>query len=116
MLDRRLLEFVAGLPPEQLVRGKWTRWLMRRAMGGILPADLCWQEDKSDPVRSEQGLSVARHALGLIGQQLAAAAPALPTRSCYVDMPRLLQRLRPESLQQHPLVGDLLRTVQFLDF
>ena len=115
MLDRRLLEFVAGLPPEQFVREKWKRWLMRRAMRGILPADLCWQEDKSDPVRSEQGLSVARHTLGLIGQQLA-AAPALPTRSRYVDMPRLLRRLRPESLQQHPKVGDLLRTVQFLDF
>lgn len=115
LLDRRLLEFVAGLPPEQLVRGKWKRWLMRRTMEGILPADLCWQQDKSDPVRSEQGLSVARQTLGLIGQQLA-AAPALPTRSRYVDMPRLLQRLRPESLQQNPKVGDLLRTVQFLDF
>jgi asparagine synthase (glutamine-hydrolysing) len=115
MLDRRLLEFVAGLPSEQLVGGKWRRWLMRRATEGILPDDLRWHEDKSDPVGWQQGMSVAQQTLGLIGQQLA-AAPALPTRARYVDMPRLLQRLRPESVQESRTVAYLLKTVQFLDF
>ena len=60
-------------------------------------------------------MSVVRQTLGLIGQQLA-AAPAVPTRSHYVDMPRLLQRLQPESLEEGSRVGYLLNTVQFLDF
>ena len=115
MLDRRLLEFVVGLPSEQLVHGRWKRWLMRRAMEGILPAALRWHEDKHDPLRVEQGKSVIRQTLGLIGRQLA-AAPDLPTRAQYVDMPRLMQQLRPESLKERSRLGYLLKTVQFLDF
>ena len=32
LLDRRVLEFALGLPPEQFRRGRWSRWLMRHAV------------------------------------------------------------------------------------
>ena len=115
MLDRRLLEFVAGLPPEQFIRGKWKRWIMRTAMAGILPQEMCWHQDKSDPVRVEQAIATIQKTLGIVGEQLAQATTA-PSRARYLDMPRLREQLRPEVLAQNQRLGDLLRAVQFLDF
>jgi asparagine synthase (glutamine-hydrolysing) len=36
-LDRRLMEFCLALPPDQKIRGGWTRVVLRRAMEGRLP-------------------------------------------------------------------------------
>ena len=55
LLDRRMLEFALGLPPDQFRRGRWTRWLMRHALsspgsegaaGAPLPAEICWNPSK----------------------------------------------------------------------
>lgn len=46
--DRLLVEFCLALPPEQKIRQGWTRLVMRRAMGGILPAEVQWRGGKSD--------------------------------------------------------------------
>ena len=94
LLDRRLLEFALGLPPEQFRRGGRNRWLMRHAAQSLLPPELCWRLAKadghliilpSDAVIEEEVSSVARRALE------AGAAP--PARTRYVDMPRLLASL-----------------------
>lgn len=46
--DRRLIEFCAGLPPEQKFNDGWTRVVMRRAMEGILPHAIQWRAAKSN--------------------------------------------------------------------
>ena len=48
LLDRRLVEFALGRPPEVFC-GPPTRFLMRCAVSGLLPGEVCWCEDKSDP-------------------------------------------------------------------
>ena len=39
-LDRRLIEFCAGIPAGQLLRNGWTRSIERRSMSGLLPPDI----------------------------------------------------------------------------
>ena len=51
LLDRRVLELALGLPPEQYRRGRWSRWLMRRALDPVLPTEVCWNTEKRDPAR-----------------------------------------------------------------
>ena len=94
LLDRRLLEFALGLPPEQFRRGGWGRWLMRHAGQSLLPPELCWRLGKADghllvvpsnDVVKEEVSSVVRRALE--------AGAASPARTRYVDMPRLLASL-----------------------
>ena len=95
LLDRRLLEFALGLPPEQFLRGKWNRWLMRHAAQSLLPPDACWRLAKDDAhLFFEQPADVHEVVLSAILQALEAGAAASPTRMRYVDMPRLLASLR----------------------
>ena len=90
LLDRRLLEFALGLPPEQFRRGNTSRWLMRHAAQSLLPSDCCRRLAKDDarmlldvPEDMEAGVLLAvRRALE--------AGSAAPTRTRYVDMSRLL--------------------------
>ncbi|WP_263784458.1 asparagine synthase (glutamine-hydrolyzing) [Salinibacter grassmerensis] len=46
--DKRLVEFCLALPPEQKIRWGWDRFVMRRAMEGVLPSAVQWREDKGD--------------------------------------------------------------------
>lgn len=46
--DKRLVEFCLSLPPQQKMFRGWTRMVMRRAMDGILPAEIQWRGGKSD--------------------------------------------------------------------
>jgi asparagine synthase (glutamine-hydrolysing) len=52
--DVRLLEFCLGVPPDQWVRGDRDRWLMRRALEGLVPPDLQWSRR-----RGQQGADIA---------------------------------------------------------
>lgn len=47
-LDRRLMELCLALPPDQKLRDGWTRAVLRRAMGGILPEKVRWRPDKAN--------------------------------------------------------------------
>ncbi len=40
LLDHRLVEFAATLPPGMLLRGGTTKWIFKEAMRGILPDDI----------------------------------------------------------------------------
>jgi asparagine synthase (glutamine-hydrolysing) len=46
-LDRRLVEFLLSIPPEQIYRAGTTKWLLRRAMDGILPNIIRLRRDKT---------------------------------------------------------------------
>lgn len=45
-LDRRLLEFVLSLPPEQMQHDGWPKVILRRAMAGLLPDTVRWRVGK----------------------------------------------------------------------
>lgn len=113
LLDRRLLEFVAGVPPEQFIGTGTTRWLMRNALQGLLPAEVLWHTDKSDPIRTSHLRSVVHAALSDLGLRLDSEAIA-PARRRYVDLPRFQRALRPEEIGRHRM-NPLLRTLRFLE-
>ncbi len=46
--DKRLVEFCMALPWQQKRRRGWTKTILRRAMGGILPESLCWRRGWED--------------------------------------------------------------------
>lgn len=47
-LDRRLMELCLALPADQKLRDGWTRAVLRRAMGGILPEKVRWRPGKAN--------------------------------------------------------------------
>ena len=115
LLDRRLLEFALGLPPEQFLRGQWNRWLMRHALRGVLPTSILWERSKNDPARFDPMFNAFAEALPLVRQRLEALA-APPSRAQYVDMPRLLERLDAERFRAEPRWASIQAALQFLDF
>jgi asparagine synthase (glutamine-hydrolysing) len=46
--DRRLIEFCLGLPARFKIRDGYTRWILRKAMDGILPPEVQWRPGKSN--------------------------------------------------------------------
>ena len=46
--DRRLIEFCLGLPARFKIRDGYTRWILRKAMEGLLPPKVQWRVDKSN--------------------------------------------------------------------
>jgi asparagine synthase (glutamine-hydrolysing) len=45
-LDHRLIEYVFSLPASLKIKNGWTKWLLRRAMEGILPDEIRLRKDK----------------------------------------------------------------------
>ena len=115
LLDRRLLEFALGLPPEQFRRGGWGRWLMRYALAPVLPPDVLWSEDKADPAREEPMVDAIAGALPAVRREVAARAGRL-ARARYVDVPRLLERLDPERFRARPRLAAINSALHVLDF
>jgi asparagine synthase (glutamine-hydrolysing) len=46
-MDKRLIEFCLALPPNQKLNQGWSRVIMRRAMGGVLPEQIRWRGGKT---------------------------------------------------------------------
>ena len=115
LLDRRLLEFALGLPPEQYRRGRWSRWLMRHALGAVLPPEVCWNPDKADPARIEPLFDAFAGALPALERILTTRAEP-PSRARYVDMPRLLERLDAGRFRTNPWFLPTWKALQLLDF
>jgi len=83
--DRRLVEFCLALPADQKLREGWTRWVLRRAMEGVLPREIQWRGSKSDLSGSfNRGLREFERAR--LDEVLLRPPGAL---ECYVDIPRL---------------------------
>ena len=113
LLDRRLLEFALGLPPEQFRRGLWTRWIMRYGLREVLPREVCWYRSKGDPARAEMWTEAFAQALPTVERLLAERPPA---RAGYVDMPRLREHLDPDRFRASPYRAPLRKALHILDF
>jgi asparagine synthase (glutamine-hydrolysing) len=113
LLDRRLVEFALGLPPEHFLHRGQSRCFARQALAGLLPPAVVWNHDKTDPVRSQRLQEVIPKALVALGQRML-ASPTLPARAQYLDTPRLLQRLTSGVPIDLIEVGSLWHAVQFL--
>jgi asparagine synthase (glutamine-hydrolysing) len=93
--DLRLVRFALSLPHEQLVRGGWTKFVLRNAMSGRLPEQVRWRRGKEH----------------LGGQYIAAALTA--ERGNWAETidrqgPLLDQWVRPESLDQAKVLASVL--------
>ena len=113
LLDRRLLEFALGLPPEQFRRGRWDRWLMRSALRSVLPSAVCWNQSKTDPARFEPMMEALARAVPAIRQEIIARAETMP-RTRYVNVPRLLNHLDADRLRTRGGLGAGGRALAFL--
>jgi asparagine synthase (glutamine-hydrolysing) len=47
-LDRRLVEFSLAIPSDQKLSDGWTRFVLRKAMDGIVPPEVLWRLRKAD--------------------------------------------------------------------
>jgi asparagine synthase (glutamine-hydrolysing) len=45
-LSHELVEFVFSLPAKFKIRNGWTKWLLRKVMEEVLPAEITWRRDK----------------------------------------------------------------------
>ena len=118
LLDRRVLEFALGLPPEQYRRGRWGRWLMRHALDPVLPPEVCWNPSKRDPARFESIRDAfAEEAIVGVRGMIEERDGAL-SRSRYLDLPRLVQALDPECWRTggRRTRSPVLNALRFLDF
>lgn len=116
LLDKRIVEFALGLPPELFRRGLWNRWLMRKAAARMLPKAVAWNPSKDDPSRLEVLRSASKEAMAQIGQQLRTQTVS-PSRAIYLDMPRLLADLSPDALAKGKgRLEKLWQALLFLDF
>jgi len=88
---------------------------MRTAMEGVLPNEVAWNPDKTDPARSVNAIPLMRSAIAEVGRELA-VRPTAPSRAAYLEMPRLLADLSPDALGGTRKFGKRLHALQFLDF
>ena len=124
LLDRRVLEFALGLPPDQFRRGPWNRWLMRHALSSpgpgngpdaVLPDALCWDAIKRDPARRNALIDAIVGALPAVRRTLAARATP-PSRAHYIDMPRLLEDLDADRTRLRQRFQPICNALLLLDF
>ena len=112
LLDRRLLDFALGLPPEQYRRGPWSRWLMRHALRAVLPPAVCWNRRKADPVRVEAVTRARVEALSEARRTVASRATP-PARSRYLDAAGLDDALERAATDSDAMLGNALRLLDF---
>ena len=53
LLDHKLVEFAATIPPEMKLKGKTTKYIFKKAMEGILPNEILYRPKRgfADPAR-----------------------------------------------------------------
>jgi len=87
-LDQQLVEFLSTIPLDQLLRPGHRRFLMRRALSGLLPAEILNRKTKASFDRS-YSVTIAKHWNKL---ESAFASP-LSSRLGYIDKDRILEAL-----------------------
>lgn len=112
LLDRRLLRFALGLPPDMYRRGPWSRWIMRQALRSVLPGEVLWNRRKENIVAQEQINRAALEAIPDIRRMLGSRS-APPARSEYLDLNRLIESLDKVGPPGTPIP---LTSLRFLDF
>lgn len=109
-----MLELALGLPAEQFRRGRWSRWLMRRALDPVLPLEVCWNSDKRDPSRVEPLRDAVAEALPAVRGMI--EGRSAPPRGRYLNLPRLMENLDPECWRASGRFSPVLNALRFLDF
>ena len=112
LLDRRLLRFALGLPPDMYRRGPWSRWIMRHALRSVLPGEVLWNRRKDEPVGGEARYRAMLEAIPEV-RRLLRSRSAPPGRSRYLDLDRLMESLDRVVSQRAPFS---VRPLRFLDF
>ena len=120
LLDRRILEFALGLPPQMYLGVSASRLLMRLALGSrgggaeppLLPPVVRWNESKRDSIHWQAYTDAFVASLPAFRERLAGGTPS---RAAYVDMPRLLAWLDADRFRCHPRLEGISRALLFLD-
>ena len=115
LLDRRLIEFVLGLPAGQFRRGPRSRWFMRRALRSVLPPPVLERSVKTDPARYRPWRQAFDEALPTVHRHLSARSEP-PARAEYLDMPMLLAHLESKVQGKNVHSGKLSRALALLDW
>jgi asparagine synthase (glutamine-hydrolysing) len=68
LLDKRIVEFILGVPPEYFVENGIGRYLFRSAAKGLLPEEILWTNVKPEPQRVKYLLSLAAPLNGLMAE------------------------------------------------
>ncbi|TXC73277.1 hypothetical protein FSZ31_00475 [Sphingorhabdus soli] len=116
LLDRRILEFIYGLPPHLFRQNGTRRWLMREVSKGLLPDSIRLNDSKLEPIRCAWLEQALTDAMVIVADRLDTRATE-PSRARYLDMPRLRARLaaiRAGTMTGRPQA--LRLALQFLDF
>ena len=87
-LDRDLLEFLFAIPRDQLARAGQRRFLIRRALTGIVPNEILQRKRKAYVIRAPV-LNLA--AMSLSGQEIMCGALGFIDSNCFAEM---LDRIR----------------------
>ncbi len=121
LLDRRLLEFVLALPPEQFRRGPESRRLMRRSQREVLPELVLRNRDKTDPARHRAYMDALAETLAQVRSMIAGGG-AGTARGRYLNLDRMARDLDllgdfdPARIRRHLRPRPLIQALQFLDF
>lgn len=109
-LDRRMLDFAASLPGDQTQRHGWPKYLMRKAMEGLVPDEVRWARGKP-----HHGLAVSEHLLPRQDAGLWAQPILAPRRASFGDRKSMNDRRMAVTLSmlyccltQSRLINDLL--------
>jgi asparagine synthase (glutamine-hydrolysing) len=92
-LDYRLVEYAIALSTDLKIRDGWTKWILRRAMSGILPQEIAWRTDKLG-FEAPDELWLTRH-----GPEMFAKVKSSPLLRHFCKVDRLLadyHRLPPQ--------------------
>jgi asparagine synthase (glutamine-hydrolysing) len=83
--DKRLVEFCVGLPADEKLSNGWSRHVLRRAMEGVLPAQVQWRRDKVD-FKANLVRGLLRHHRSLLDSVLVRDVDSIAD---YVNLPEL---------------------------
>ena len=114
LLDRRILEFAHGLPLDLFRRGRHRRWIMRKAMEGLLPPEVCWNASKSDPSRTDLLATSMAEALPGLAQRIREQRTRMK-RAKNLDLDQLLTEMDQAAFRSDPRPMRLVKALQFLD-
>ena len=105
-LDRDLLEYLFSIPREQLVRPGQRRSLMRRALKGIVPAEILERKRKAYVTRTPLRMAEAQYeALSRAGRRM------ISETSGYADTAAFVEALNAARQGRNVPIMPLLRTI-----
>lgn len=108
LLDKRIIEFALGIPPELYLHKGITRYLFRYSLAGILPEPVRWCNTKFEPNRVAK---LKTHTCDIVSDWTSLAEYAL-AENHYIDVPKLL-RAQLSALDQKS-INALIKSVQIV--